>query len=311
MTEKSHPSKVFFLKHLRKQENWIKREHLKKDQTPLFDFWTKSDLGQDFFKFYQKNNSILKSSGECFKIFKKQNDLFELVHLKKKLTLIQAKKQGYRPVIEVGDGKVEHELILTAQKKISCYLEKKDSEKILKKIKKGLAILEKNAPEAFTRFCKYTHALIGVREKGIVSYSLQSLPGFSCINFYDRDFIDLLDDLIHENGHHHLNTYLNKETLIHEDDEKIYYSPWRKSMRPIRGIYHAYFTFYWALDLFRTLSSCKEDFILSQKRKIKERAMEEYKMLSSCWEDLCHAYKYKKITKEGWLVIKGINRNIK
>jgi len=87
---------------------------------------------------------------------------------------------------------------------------------------------------------------------------MQSLPGYSSLNMFDRDQIDLMDDLLHENGHHYLNTFLNHQDLINEDDDKIYYSPWRKALRPVRGIYHATFTFFWALELFYQLDGASE-----------------------------------------------------
>jgi hypothetical protein len=143
---------------------------------------------------------------------------------------------------------------------------------------------------------------------------MQSLPGFSSINMFDRDQIDLMDDLIHENGHQYLNTYLNHLDLIIEDDELIYYSPWRKALRPIRGIYHATFTFFWALELFHSLlkdiDNKKIGFKADEKIKIQTRFLEEFYMLDYCWIDLNHAFKNKKINKVGFDLISDIYKRI-
>ena len=172
-----------------------------------------------------------------------------------------------------------------------------------KEIIKALSNIKKAAPHLYTTFKSFTHSIIPVNEKGIVSYSMQSLPGYSSINMFDRDQIDLVDDLLHENGHHYLNTFLNHQDLINEDDDKIYYSPWRKALRPIRGIYHATFTFFWALELFHQLDNAAEKKILTfskeEKIKIKVRFLQEYLMLSYCRVDLDHAFKNKRINKEG------------
>ncbi|MDD4974505.1 MAG: hypothetical protein PHY93_09165, partial [Bacteriovorax sp.] len=87
-------------------------------------------------------------------------------------------------------------------------------EEFKKNISKALANIKKVAPHLYTTFKSFTHTIVPVDEKGIVSYSMQSLPGYSSINMYDRDQLDLMDDLLHENGHHYLNTFLNNQDLI-------------------------------------------------------------------------------------------------
>jgi hypothetical protein len=195
-----------------------------------------------------------------------------------------------------------------------CDLGERLSDTFKKDIKLALDRLEKAAPHLLSTFRSFTHTIVPVNEKGIVSYSMQSLPGYSCINLFDRDKIDLMDDLLHENGHHYLNTYLNHTDLINEDDDKIYYSPWRKALRPIRGIYHATFTFFWALELFFNLNEAgknkKLDFNEIETVKIKKRFLEEFHMLNYCRKDLEHAFKNKKITKEGQQLVQIIYERI-
>jgi len=89
-----------------------------------------------------------------------------------------------------------------------------------------------------------------------VSFSYRHRPGLSFINCFDRDNLDLIDDLIHENSHHHLNLLLRKQILYHGDrNQQIFYSPWRRSLRPLRGILHAAFTFTMGAMLFERLST--------------------------------------------------------
>lgn len=196
----------------------------------------------------------------------------------------------------------------------NCEAGEKRAEEFKKNIIKALSNIKKVAPHLHTTFKSFTHTIVPVNEKGIVSYSMQSLPGYSSINMFDRDQLDLMDDLLHENGHHYLNTFLNHQDLINEDDDKIYYSPWRKALRPIRGIYHATFTFYWALELFYHLDQASEKKILifskEEKVKIKQRFLEEFYMLDYCRADLVHAYKNKRVTKEGNQLINMIYERI-
>lgn len=95
-----------------------------------------------------------------------------------------------------------------------------------------------------------------LKAKGVVSFSYRHRPGLSFINCFDRGNLDLIDDLIHENSHHHLNLLLRKYVMYRGDhNQKIFYSPWRRSLRPLRGILHATFTFTMGALLFQRLSS--------------------------------------------------------
>lgn len=185
---------------------------------------------------------------------------------------------------------------------------KRDSAAISEKIKLALTHIENHSSECFTMFGEFTKYIVPIREKGIVSYSMDNLPGVSCLNLFERDFIDLIDDLIHESGHHFLNCILGSQELINEDDEKIFFSPWRRSLRPIRGLYHAVFTFYWAMKLFGDLShsDIKEKVSDSEWQKINSRALEEALMISFCAPLLEEAKKRQKITKAGMELLKPI-----
>ncbi len=101
-----------------------------------------------------------------------------------------------------------------------------------------------------------TSRIVPLKAKGVVSFSYRHRPGLSFINCFDRDNLDLIDDLIHENSHHHLNLLLRKYVLYHGDhNQQIFYSPWRRSLRPLRGILHATFTFTMGAMLFERLSA--------------------------------------------------------
>jgi HEXXH motif-containing protein len=147
----------------------------------------------------------------------------------------------------------------------------------------------------------------------MVSYSLENLPSVSCINYHERDDIDLLDDLTHENGHHHLNYFLRTQELIYEDDQEIFYSPWRRTLRPIRGLYHATFTFFYASQLFYQLSKLENnDFNKNELKKIHNRFCQEFLMIESTRKLLDHAFKLDKISPAGKLLIEQVlNENLK
>lgn len=208
---------------------------------------------------------------------------------------IDQEKEVQRLTLEKYSTKIQEFEIRTTEGKFES---QKDQQ--LERITKALDIIKSTDQNLYDLLTNFTKVIIPVDEPGIVSYSMQNLPGFSSINLFERDNIDLIDDLLHENGHHFLNYHLNTDELIIEDDEKIYYSPWRRSLRPIRGIYHATCTFFWAYYLFMSLTEKSLNlFSQEEKNKILRRFLEEQLMIEYTFEDLKLAFKDGKVTDSG------------
>ncbi|SLM46324.1 conserved protein of unknown function [Nitrospira japonica] len=135
-------------------------------------------------------------------------------------------------------------------------------------------------PEGHEVLALLTSRVIPLHAAGVVSFSYRHRPGLSFINCFDRDNLDLIDDLIHENSHHHLNLLLRKHVMYRGDrNQQIFYSPWRRSLRPIRGILHATFTFTVGAVLFERLSTWAET----------ARGMSEWKASGLTRRDLLRA----------------------
>lgn len=114
-------------------------------------------------------------------------------------------------------------------------------------------------PEGAKLLARLTTRIVPLQARGVVSFSYRHRPGLSFINTFDRDRLDLIDDLIHENSHHHLNLLLRKFDMRRGDhNQEIFYSPWRRSLRPLHGILHATFTFTMGAMLFERLSAWGE-----------------------------------------------------
>ena len=181
----------------------------------------------------------------------------------------------------------------------------KDSVDIyFKRTHRALNVLEKLTPKSFEAFSFFTDTIVTLEDPNLVSFSFETLPGFSHINFKRRDFVDHLDDIIHENGHHFLNRLLHVSELIDEQESPRFWSAWRESPRPIRGIYHGYCTFFWAHQLFAELFLSFKDSNFTQKEKYKicERFLEEQINLEFSWHQLEYAYENQLITETGWEV---------
>ncbi|OQW50809.1 MAG: hypothetical protein A4C66_05215 [Nitrospira sp. HN-bin3] len=157
-----------------------------------------------------------------------------------------------------------------------------------------------------------TNRVIPLHAKGVVSFSYRHRPGLSFINCFDRDNLDLIDDLIHENSHHHLNLLLRKHVMYQGDhNQQIFYSPWRRTLRPLRGILHATFTFTMGALLFqhlvswgsgRTGSVRWKQAGLSRRdlQRARFRCLEEVESVRYALLDLQHADKHL-----GWLTNAG------
>jgi len=124
------------------------------------------------------------------------------------------------------------------------------------RMQRALGVIAAAWPEGDRLLALLTSRIVPLKASGVVSFSYRHRPGLSVINCFDRDQLDLIDDLIHENSHHHLNLLLRKDVLYrHDHNQEIFYSPWRRSLRPLRGILHATFTFTMGALLFERLST--------------------------------------------------------
>ena len=292
---------------------------LSRSEEKVFDIWNQSEFADIFLKSLNKGKSVSESSRLTLKSFEQHL----LTMGKRQIEKVEATSKSYRIQAALGErirnGKISPLLSTTLHldgKDLDLMTPSlKEMNRFSQKIELALKLIRKYSPTSWDRFAAFTDAIIPIKDKEFVSYSHQDFPCVSMINLYDRDFIDLMDDLLHENGHHHLNHYLNLEKLIDEPAEMIYYSPWRKTLRPLRGIYHAYFTFFWAFQLFRDLAESDLEniwykFSPAEKEKILWRAVEEFYMLSYSFEDLKWAKKKGLINKRGWEIVSAQHREI-
>jgi hypothetical protein len=315
------PQRWFFLKQVESllffvSQNSIesKDDEFSATDDAIFEKWNNSEFADVFLKFLNKRMTLKKASLATAKLFDEHLISLGNFHLLKTSSSLK----NYRIQPSLGDTK--------KQNKVSKLLETtlhldgkelglmtsslKEMKNFSTRIEVATRVIRRFSPDSWERFAAFTEIIIPIKQVEFVSFSHQELPGTSMINLYHRDFVDLLDDLLHENGHHHLNYYLNLDKLIDEPIDNIYYSPWRRTLRPLRGIYHAYFTFFWAFKLFSDMVNSKELdsiwylFSDAEKEKIVWRAVEEYWMLEYTFVDLIWARKQGLISDVGWDLVK-------
>jgi hypothetical protein len=287
--------------------------HFSSFDDAVFEEWNRSEFVDVFLKNLNQGKSIKAATKAALKHFEQH-----LISIGARQILHQERiHPSYRIQTSLGDYKKGKKVCRLLQ--MTLHIEGKELQLMTKSLKEmksfsqrietALKVIKEFSPESWQRFRTFTEVIIPIKQSEFVSYSHQDLPGYSMINLYDRDFVDLMDDLLHENGHHHLNYYLNLGKIIDEPQDCIYYSPWRRSLRPLRGIYHAFFTFFWAFELFSSLAHAKEldsafyHFSSSEKEKIFWRAIEEFYMLDYSYQDLLWANKQKLISVTGWKFI--------
>jgi hypothetical protein len=187
------------------------------------------------------------------------------------------------------------------------------------RIRRAWTIVQEAWPEGQEVLALLTARIIPLKAKGVVSFSYRHRPGLSFINCFDRDHLDLIDDLIHENSHHHLNLLLRKQILYHGDrNQQIFYSPWRRSMRPLRGILHGAFTFTMGAMLFERLSTWasgqggsarwkKAGLTLRDLQRARFRCLEEVESVRYSIQDLEYAgWHLKWLTGSGRQLVKQL-----
>ncbi|MEP6888525.1 MAG: HEXXH motif-containing putative peptide modification protein [Nitrospirales bacterium] len=166
---------------------------------------------------------------------------------------------------------------------------------------RALSVIRATWPGGAQNLALLTARVIPLQARGVVSFSYRHRPGLSFINCFDRDQFDLIDDLIHENSHHQLNLYLRKSTLIQGDrHEEIFYSPWRRTVRPLRGILHATFTFTMGAMLFERLRH-SETLAAADRLRARARCVEEVASVRYSLSDLEYAAR-----RLGWLTASGV-----
>jgi HEXXH motif-containing protein len=185
-------------------------------------------------------------------------------------------------------------------------------QKHVERIARSWQTIQESWPDGHTILALLTSRIVPLKAKGVVSFSYRHRPGLSFINCFDRDNLDLIDDLIHENSHHHLNLLLRKYVMYHGDhNQQIFYSPWRRSLRPLRGILHATFTFTMGAMLFERLSSWagerggparwkKAGLTQRDLQRARFRCLEEVESVRYSLHDLHYADRHL-----GWLTASG------
>lgn len=122
-----------------------------------------------------------------------------------------------------------------------------------RRLGRALGLLDAAWPEAGEEVRRWTRLVLPLAEPGLVSFSLPARPGVSFINLRGKSLVDLADDLLHETAHHRLHAIERRGSLVSRmaanESAPRFWSPWRRALRPARGILHAVYTFSFRAEL--------------------------------------------------------------
>ena len=95
------------------------------------------------------------------------------------------------------------------------------------------------------------------------------------------------DDLLHETAHHKLHAVEELGPLTRGGEDALWWSPWRRAWRPLRGIVHATYTFMHAALLFARMRRAAHGKLSEARRRFAaERLLEEHAALEHSLGDL-------------------------
>ncbi len=122
----------------------------------------------------------------------------------------------------------------------------------------GARLLQRVWPEAALAAHRYLDSVLlqPVPEQGYVtSVSLGRLQGTLVASM--RDPIQVADALCHEGSHTRLGLFLHHDSLIEDDGAPIHPSPWRKDLRPLKGLLNGVHAFVNVCELYRRLAEAE------------------------------------------------------
>lgn len=123
------------------------------------------------------------------------------------------------------------------------------------RLARALSLLRAVWEHGYREVLAWTRIVVPLYERGTVSFSQPDRPGVSYIRIPGKSLIDLADDLLHETAHHRLHALEEEGPLTRDDEEPTCYSPWRRAIRPLRGILHATYTFSYRAQLLARLAN--------------------------------------------------------
>ena len=173
------------------------------------------------------------------------------------------------------------------------------------RLARGLALLRRAWPRAEEEVRRRTWLIVPLAERGTVSYSHLARPGISYLNVFRGSLVDLADDLLHETAHHRLHAWQETMRFSSLDEERRYFSPWRRALRPLNGILHGTYTFLFRAELLLRLS---RDTALSaaRRRHLRREAAAERRHCAAALADLARAGRDGELTRPGRALVRGM-----
>lgn len=202
----------------------------------------------------------------------------------------------------------------------------------LRRLEAALAVVDAAWPSAGRAIRIRTRLIVPLEEPGLVSYSLAARPGVTFLNLRGKRLVDLADDLLHETGHHALHTIERRTPIVRGSTagasghlgqpgqlpgEPRYWSPWRRSLRPVRGLVHACYTFAFRAELFHRIVARADAFsgrcgplrvTAALERELLSESRKEASAIASVLPRLLRPEAARCLTPAGVRLVRAMNR---
>ncbi|HEY3174483.1 MAG TPA: HEXXH motif-containing putative peptide modification protein [Candidatus Polarisedimenticolia bacterium] len=176
-----------------------------------------------------------------------------------------------------------------------------------KRLARALDLLGLVWEEGHREVIAHTRVVVPLFEPATVSFSQPDRPGVSFIRIPGKSLVNLTDDLLHEAIHHKLHAFEELGPLVRDDGEPRYRSAWRGTVRPLRGILHATYTFSYRARLLERLSDAPAS-LRPPLRWIRKELEFERKALAGSLSDLDDARGRGLLTPAGVRLLGAMKR---
>jgi HEXXH motif-containing protein len=177
-----------------------------------------------------------------------------------------------------------------------------------RRVRKAVAFLDKIWPEAAEMIRARTWRVVPVAVPATVSYSSARQPGIAYIHVKSAPVVRMAEDLVHETTHIRLHEIeALRPVVTRRALASVFYSPWRREWRPLRGLVHAVCTFT-AGAMFFERASASGAISPSRRRWLARRLLEERASVAMALPALRQAEAHRMLTAAGRRVVAAAAR---
>jgi len=175
------------------------------------------------------------------------------------------------------------------------------------KLSRAVELVREAWEEVYRDLLAHTHEVVPMSERRVAPDLLPGRPGASYIHYAGKSAAGLAVDLVHENAHHRIQGLAALGALHRDHGETMYFSPWRRTMRPLEDILQSTYALTFRMELLRRLVGTKRRL---PRARIRQEMARELDALRRSLLDLEDAESRKLLTPAGARIRRAIGRRV-